>query len=189
MGANKFIMIVGPMFSGKSSELFRLIERAQYAQKRILVIKPKKDTRVEDVISARIRNRIQKISAISVSSKKDLQKILDDDFPDVLVIDEVQFFGQWLIPYVRELLLQKREIKIIAAGLQLDAALRPFGIVPKLLCFATKIKICKAVCVKCGKPATLTQKNTPLKTQIQPGEKEYEARCFHCYTYPPLFKK
>jgi thymidine kinase len=43
-------LIVGPMFSGKTERLLVKLARAQYAKKRILVIKPAIDTRTDTFI-------------------------------------------------------------------------------------------------------------------------------------------
>ncbi|KAI6174748.1 Thymidine kinase, cytosolic [Aphelenchoides fujianensis] len=43
-------LIVGPMFSGKTTELLRLCRRHTLAKRKVVVVKYKKDTRYEDVM-------------------------------------------------------------------------------------------------------------------------------------------
>ena len=46
-------VIVGPMFSGKTERLIARLHRAQYARKRVRILKPAHDTRTQGMIAAR----------------------------------------------------------------------------------------------------------------------------------------
>ena len=46
-------VIAGPMFSGKTEELIRILRRCQIAGKKILVLKPLLDTRTSEEIASR----------------------------------------------------------------------------------------------------------------------------------------
>src|SRR5204863_5151690 len=49
-------VIVGPMFSGKTERLIARLHRAQYARKRVRILKPAHDTRTQGSIAARSVN-------------------------------------------------------------------------------------------------------------------------------------
>ncbi|MEC7927248.1 MAG: thymidine kinase, partial [Candidatus Neomarinimicrobiota bacterium] len=61
----------------------------------------------------------------------------------------------------------------------------PFGPMPALMCEADYLDKLRAICVRCGKPASYTQRKTEETEQIIVGETDiYEARCRTCYVSP-----
>merc|ERR1712004_277782 len=80
-------LILGPMFSGKSTELIRRLKRLQIANYHCLIVKYSKDTRY-DQESIATHDR-QTLKAVSVAKLNDLKVNLDDF--DVIGIDEGQF--------------------------------------------------------------------------------------------------
>ena len=97
-------LILGPMFSGKSSELLRKVRRFEIAKKRSLVINYTHDNRYssEEVMSTHDKYWIHScrltFKAVKCSSISEVDKIYSSY--DVIAIDEGQFF-----PDVRHLLL------------------------------------------------------------------------------------
>ena len=79
----------------------------------------------------------------------------------------------------------------MAAGLDLDFRGEPFGVMPSLMTYAEFVTKLTAVCMRCGAPATRTQRlvdGHPARYDdpiIQVGASEsYEARCRHCHEVP-----
>ncbi len=191
----QLIVIAGPMFSGKTEELIRLLHRSNHANKRISVIKPKIDVRSkEEIVSRRTSGGQEKDfapagswNAVSIDSSAELAEILEREQPEVLGVDEAQFFDPWLIDSLRELLYQYREkdFNILVAGLDMDAWGRPFGIMPQLMAIADEVQKETAICFNCGKEAMLTQKLVASNQQVEVGDSEtYQARCRKCHTVP-----
>jgi len=191
------------MFSAKTERLIAELKRATYAGKRILVIKPSRDTRTEDFIASRRMHSDGSTSitdsfpAIVVHSEAQLQELIDEDGFDVLAIDEAQFFPLdadkpdmlgWLGRAVRNLLRQEREesLRILVAGLDTDFAEEPFGPMPGLLALADTIEKLKAVCMVCGSYyAHLSQRLSGEGAQVAVGDAElYQARCRACFQPP-----
>ena len=85
-------VITGPMFSGKTEELLRRMRRATLAKQTVCLIKPARDDRhgTTDVVSHDLRRQ----PAIAVERSEDIERHLNnlDRMPDVVVVDEVQFF-------------------------------------------------------------------------------------------------
>jgi thymidine kinase len=84
--------------------------------------------------------------------------------------------------------LADRGIRVILAGLDQDFRGKPFGPTPVLLAVAEYVTKLQAICVKCGAPASRTQRlidGLPAADDepvIQVGALEqYEARCRHCH--------
>ncbi len=172
-------VICGPMFSGKTSELIRRVERAQIAKQRVQIFKPAIDVRYdkEDVVSHTSRS----LKAEPVESAVDILLKLKDS-TRVVAIDEVQFFDDAIVTIVMK--LAARGYRIICAGLDLDYRARPFGPMPTLLALADEVVKIHAICTVCGAPATRTQRLSTAKAQVLLGETDaYEARCRGHYQY------
>ena len=198
----KLEVITGPMFSGKSEELIRRLKRATYAEQNVLVVKPKIDTRTAKKIAARRKKdkkenefeEFESFPAHEVSSEKEFIDLVSSHGPDVLAIDEAQFFTKTM-PTLPELigeLLDKYEnsnMTILVSGLDLDAWKRPFGIMPEIITMADPNCVLRlsAICFRCKKrPANLTYKRGgSSQKQIEIGDSEmYEARCWFCHKLP-----
>ncbi len=170
-------VICGSMFSGKTEELIRRVHRAEYAQQNIQVFKPKIDNRYDEkhIVS---HNWLKAPSEIIEKAIE----ILDHLKPDtqVVVIDEVQFFGMEIIEVCNHLANMGK--RVIVAGLDQDYTGKPFGPMPALLAVAEYIDKLSAICVKCGNPANRTQRLTRVKDTIVVGATDiYEARCRNCH--------
>lgn len=180
-------LICGSMFSGKTEELLRRIRRAQIARKQIQVFKPVIDHRygTERVAS---HNGIAWEGVEAVESADELLALVRPD-TEVVAIDEVQFFD-WRIAEVCEDLADSGR-RVIAAGLDQDFRGEPFGPMPLLMALAENVEKLTAICVKCGAPATRTQRlinGVPARYDdpviLVGGSESYEARCRACHEVP-----
>jgi len=177
--------IFGCMYAGKSEELIRKIRRAEIAQKKAIIFKPKIDNRYDenDVVS----HSGLKAEAVPIYSEKQILSIYKNFGPfDIVAIDEAQFFDEDLFEII-DILLEK-EVTVIATGLNQDFRGQGFGIMPELIARADKTIHLTAVCQVCGEEATKTQRllnNKPApfdsETVIVGGKEQYEARCKNCY--------
>jgi len=179
-------LICGSMFSGKTEELIRRVRRAQIARQQVQVFKPSLDARyaVEHVAS---HNGLR-AEAVPVDTSADIAALIRPD-TTVVAIDEAQFFDASLVLLCEE--LADRGLRVIVAGLDMDFRGEPFGPVPELLARAEEVTKLRAICVRCGAPASRTQRlidgqpaayDDPV---ILVGAAEaYEARCRHCHEVP-----
>ncbi|MGC8837677.1 MAG: thymidine kinase [Anaerolineae bacterium] len=179
-------VICGSMFSGKTEELIRRVRRAQIARQKVQVFKPSIDNRygMERVSS----HNGMHWDAIPVDRAERILELVEDD-TDVVAIDEAQFFN-WEIAQVCEALAD-RGVRVIVAGLDMDFRGEPFGPMPLLMAQAEKVDKLQAICVRCGRPASRTQRlinGRPASVDdpvILVGASEvYEARCRHCHEVP-----
>eukprot|EP00116_Pleurobrachia_bachei_P015195 sb/3475457/ len=93
--AGQIQLIIGPMFSGKTTELIRRIQRYSIAQARCLLIKHSKDDRYdEDSVITHDKRTIVSNKYIDRTSTNDLKHLLENirvtDY-DCIGIDEGQF--------------------------------------------------------------------------------------------------
>jgi thymidine kinase len=179
-------VIVGSMFSGKSEELIRRVNRARIAKQKVQVFKHCIDDRyaIDHVVS----HNGTKTEAIKITKASDILKYLDDD-AFVITIDEVQFFDAEIVDVCVKLADQGK--RVIAAGLDQDFRGEPFGPTPELMAVAEFVDKMQAICMTCGNPATRTQRMINGKPAfyhdpvILVGATEsYEARCRKCHEVP-----
>ena len=169
-------VVCGSMFSGKTEELLRRINRVRIAKLSYKVFKPKQDVRYDE--TAVVSHNANSIDSIPVKKSADI--LLLAGHAQVIGIDEAQFFDDKL-PEVCNILANKG-IRVIIAGLDMDFKGRPFGPMPALMAIAESVTKVHAVCVRCGNPALYSYRLVPGKNRILLGEKEsYEPRCRICY--------
>jgi len=141
---SKLELIIGPMFSGKSTEIIKRVRLNKIINKKILIIKPKIDNRY-------IENKITSHDLESVECKiiNNLNEISDEEIKniDVLIIDEGQFFNdlydninKWLNNY---------PINIIVAGLDGDFQRKPIGQILNLIPLSDKCIKLNSICNIC----------------------------------------
>jgi len=177
-------VICGGMYSGKSSELIRRINRAKYAKKEVMLFKPTLDGRYHSMNV--VAHDSRQHEAIAVSGIADILPLLTETV-DIVAIDEVQFFApDATIEIVHKLLALGK--KVIIAGLDMDFAGRPFGAMPYFLSIANEVDKLRAICIRCGSKGYISQRlvdGRPASIrdpQIQVGGVEsYEARCRQCW--------
>ena len=176
-------VVCGPMFAGKSEELIRRVRRLDYAKKKYLVFKPSIDNRYSETeVVSHIKN---KIKSISISRSKEILKYVKTDTYAV-IIDEVQFLDDEVVDICE--LLANRGIRVIVGGLDTDFRGEAFPITSTLMAKAEDVTKLTAICVKCGAPATRTQRivngvpasyNEPIV--VVGASEQYEPRCRHCH--------
>jgi thymidine kinase len=170
-------VIVGSMFSGKSEELIRRLNRARIARQKVQVFKPAIDARysVQEIAS----HSGHKHDSMPVTTAAEMLKAIEPD-TEVVGIDEGQFFDMALVDAVNQLAGQGK--RVIVAGLDQDYTGRPFEPMPQLLCVAEFITKTHAICVKCGSTANYSQRTVESEARVEVGASDkYEARCRRCF--------
>lgn len=169
-------VICGSMFSGKTEELIRRIRRAEIAKMNTIIFKPNIDNRYSS--NHIVSHNQSKMESILV---EDINEILENSAEmDVIGIDEAQFFSNELIPVCKK--LAKDNKRVVVAGLDTDFKGIPFGPMPALMCESDFLDKLRAICVKCGNPASFSQRITKDSKQVLIGETDvYEARCRNCF--------
>ncbi len=184
-------VIAGCMFSGKTEELIRRLERVRIARGQLLLFKPTIDDRYSRnaIVTHYGREFDAQLLAPGLESLETLNEIVGVEalrISTVVAVDEGNFFSEKL-PELCEVLVALGK-RVIVAGLDLTFAAEPFGPMPTLMVLADQVTKLHAVCVKCGGVATRTQrlsngKPAPLSGPVIKigGIGSYEARCRACY--------
>lgn len=175
--------IIGPMFSGKTSETQRHARRAMYAKKRVLFIKLDRDKRYSD--DKVVTHDGLKQDALSCSRLKDaVRQSLDHD---MICIDEGQFFPE-LVEFCDLMANVGKEVCVSMLKATYERTFFPKGDHMRLICISSEVEHLKAVCLGCGSDAdnsalikhsdrSLTKSNGELIG----GSDTYRALCRKCY--------
>lgn len=170
-------VVCGSMFSGKTEELIRRLKRAEFANQRLLLFKPRIDNRYseEKVVS----HKGSDFDAVVINSSAEILKAWEGE--QVVAIDEAQFFDAGIVAAVTH--LAKNGVRVIVAGLDMDYQGMPFGPIPHLLAIAEYVTKVHAICVDCGSLAQFSYRTTTEKEQVLVGAVEkYKPLCRSCYT-------
>ena len=172
-------VIIGSMFSGKSSELIRRCSTYESIKKQVVIINHQIDKRCKD-------DEVQTHSKTTHKAIK-TNRLLDLEFeeiPDVIGIDEAQFFED-LYEFVVK--MEKNDVKIIIAGLDGDFRRNTFGEILKCIPLADSVTKLHAMCSLCcdGTKASFTRRRCESDSIIKVGaEEEYLAVCRKHYFSP-----
>ena len=164
------------MFSGKTEELIRRLNRARIAKLSVRIAKPAIDTRydAEHIVS----HSAQTIESVPVQKASDILALAGD--AEVVGIDEAQFFDSDITTVCQTLANQGK--RVVVAGLDMDFAGQPFGCMPQLMAIAEYVTKVHAICVVCGDIAQHSYRLVPSQERVLLGETDsYEARCRRCF--------
>jgi thymidine kinase len=166
-------VILGPMFSGKSSELIRRVRICKSINRKNLVIKPKIDNRYES-------NKVCSHDKVSEDclvlkdlselflNKSNLDSLIESS---IVFIEEGQFFKD-LVDYVLKL-VEEFNKDVVIIGLDGDYNRKPFGEILNLIPYANKIVKLNSMCKVCNDgtlaPFTFLKNNNIIKNQILVG--------------------
>jgi len=153
---NKIYYIHGTMFSGKSLDLISTYTTYKFHGKRILVLKPAKDTRDKGVIKSRMSSieiECDTFTDEHTLSEKVHIYMLENNFkqPDVILIDEVQFATE---KQIKELVELSSICPIMCYGLKTTYTGDLFPSITKLMAIAEDVREVKTTCYCCNKKAT-----------------------------------
>ena len=176
-------VICGSMFSGKTEELIRRLNRVKIAEQEVRVFKPAVDQRYHQdrVVSHDERD-------FHAEPIEDVKRIREKAAEaEVVGLDEAQFFSDEIVKICEQMALDGK--RIIIAGLDMDYKGVPFGPMSELMAVAEYVTKVHAICSHCGSLATHSYRIVPDNNQVLVGEKEaYEARCRVCYEMGNILK-
>ena len=168
-------IIMGNMFSGKTSELIRRLKRYRIIGKKIVVINSSKDTRSpEEMLKTHDGIEFPCIKVEHISHCIVKQTFCD---ADIVAVDEAQFFPD-LKQFVEMCLFLDKSV--ILAGLDGDYKQRKFGELIDCIPMASDVMKLSALCMDCknGTPGPFTKRIIESDDlEIVGGKDVYKAVC------------
>ena len=179
----KLELIIGNMFSGKTSEFIRRINKLKSINTKILVINYISDNRYST--NSVVSHDNLKINCLKLEKLSNITDNIIQQY-DSFFIDEGQFFGDLYTCVVN--LVENHHKHVVVSGLDGDNFRNPFGDMIKLIPLCDTVDKLTAYCSKCnnGTQAPFTKKKIilsekPNKNVIDiGGTDKYIAVCrFH----------
>ncbi len=175
-------LILGPMFSGKSTLLQKYIRQFKMLDQSVLVIKPDIDNRYSQ--HEICTHDLVKEKCVIVPTDGLVSFCESEEFQQsqIIMIDEGQFFKD-LYQVIKEKCIPSKK-RVYIASLNGDSERRLFGETHLLLPLCTHMDWLHALCIRCkdGTPAVYSKRMSESTNQINVGaSNEYEALCFEHY--------
>lgn len=178
-------LILGPMFSGKTTQIIQIYNNYTYIGKKVAVINFAEDTRYHDtMLSTHDRKMIPCILSDNIidnwtnPANKDYTEI---NAADVILINEGQFF-KGLKEIVLNMVEQQNKIVYIC-GLDGDFKREKFGQMLELIPYCDKVSKLTSLCSQCrnGKKALFSSRVSNETEQVVIGSDNYKPLCRTCY--------
>lgn len=167
-------LICGPMFSGKTTELLRRLERADLAGKKPILLRPKTDTR------GFLTHTLSEVSWLKTKFVEDLRDV-NATFYDTVGIDEGQFhhgLKEFCVKWGRDYR------NIVISALHATSECEMFESIIDIIPYCDKIIKLNAVCMSCGSDNgnyTHYKAGNKIDKVAVGGTEEYTSLCRNCY--------
>ena len=188
-------LILGPMFSGKTSRIVEIYKQCKFCNISVVVINHTIDNRYdEDLLSTHDKvkipcmktERLLDLWAESIDLEDDIEIIPRSKdkckirISEVILINEGQFFSD-LYEVVVEMLSSKKKIYI--CGLDGDFERKKFGTILDLIPLCDKVTKLTSLCSQCkdGTPGIFSMRLTSETEQTVVGSDNYIPVCRKCY--------
>ena len=177
-------LIIGPMYSGKSTELIRRLNIFAEMGLKVLYVNSNIDNRTDDSFSTHspIIKSIGKIDAIKVDNLDDIKY----NQHQIIGIDEAQFFGNLKSKIMT--LVETDKKKVVVTGLNGDYRRQPFGEINDLIPLCDNVTKLNPFCKICMDNhsrvtnALFTKRVTCETDVVLVGSKDmYIPACRSCY--------
>jgi thymidine kinase len=174
-------LILGPMFSGKTSTLKKIYDQCNYCNIPIMVINYEADNRYCDAsfMSTHDRVMIPCIKGVSISEilEKNKEKV---DESEVILINEGQFFEDI---HVVIHLVENLHKRVYICGLDGDFKKNKIGSLLDLIPHCDNVYKLKSLCSECrdGKSGLFSYRITDETQQVVIGVENYKPVCRACF--------
>jgi len=172
-------LILGPMFSGKTTELIRIYNKYTACGIKCLMINHGSDTRYsnEGHVTSHSKGQIKSLNLIKLNQIDEFSLVNYD----VILINEGQFFSD--LYDIVKMLVDTAKKHVFVCGLDGDFKREKFGQMLDLIPLCDNVVKLKAVCQECKKSdAIYTYRKTNDTQQTIVAEKDmYSALCRNCY--------
>ena len=166
-------LIIGCMFSGKTTELLRITKRLSSINQNVLLINYYEDKRYSETEMATHDKTTYPCIFV-----QDLEKVNYDDY-SVICINEAQFFTG-LTTFCKKALACKKTLYV--CGLDGDFKREVFGDILKLIPMSDRVEKLTAICAGCKeKPGIFSKRITRNMEQKDIGSDSYIPLCRRCF--------
>jgi thymidine kinase len=182
MSSSYLEIILGPMFSGKTSRLVEIYKKNVYCNIEVIVINHMYDNRYDNEREENMLYTHDLIKIPCIKVNKLIEYWNDEKIKkaDVILINEGQFFED-LYDTVNIMLNNNKKVYI--AGLDGDYRCKKFGQILDLIPMCDKVEKLNSLCSICknGNPGIFSLRITNEREQKVIGYSNYISVCRKCY--------
>lgn len=174
-------VVCGPMFSGKSSYIYTIVNRFASIGVNTLVIKPSSDTRYSTEPEVVTHDGVKFGCLSTCGHLMDISNEITKK-PKVIIIEEAQFFDD-LVLFVK-CMVELYGKNVVVVGLDGDSNRKPFGQVLDCIPLADKVTRLTSMCAGCadGTPGLFSFRKVHIGGQVLVGGADsYAPYCRSCY--------
>ena len=174
-------IILGPMWSGKTSALLKIYRQYSFCKSRVCVINYKADDRYsETMLSTHDKEMIPCVMGFSMEEIMKTHRS-DIENSDVILINEGQFFSD-IVPFTINMVEEEGK-KVYICGLDGDFQRNKIGNLLDLIPMCDKMSKLHSLCSMCknGTLAPFTFRSTCETEQVLIGNDIYMPLCRSCY--------
>jgi thymidine kinase len=164
--SGKLDIIIGCMFSGKSTELQKRIKKARLIYDNILVINHILDDRYSE--SSVCTHDHNKMNAIALDLLVPLTTTLSYKNVKSIFIDEGQFFPD-LLDFI-QISVERDNKYVVVCGLDTDFKRQPFGQMISIIRLCDSIIKLKALCLMCRNGTNALFSHRKIEDNLDKGE-------------------
>ena len=174
-------IILGPMYSGKTSRLVEIYKQCKLCNIPVAVINHSIDTRYDSGDLLSTHDKI-KIPCIKTTNLFDIYENEDVYLSKVILINEGQFFPD-LYHFVKDMISNINKKKVYICGLDGDFKRQKFGEILDLIPLCDKVTKLTSICSLCknGNPGIFSKRISDEKEQTLVGSDNYIPVCRICY--------
>ena len=174
-------IILGPMWSGKTSALLKIYRQYSFCKSRVCVINYKADDRYsETMLSTHDKEMIPCVMGFSMEEIMKTHKS-EIENSDVILVNEGQFFSD-IVPFTINMVEEEGK-KVYICGLDGDFQRNKIGNLLDLIPMCDKMSKLHSLCSMCknGTLAPFTFRSTCETEQVLIGNDIYMPLCRSCY--------
>lgn len=175
-GIGRLEMIIGCMFSGKSSELIRRIRQHRILGSSMLLVHHRNDSRYDS--SSIVSHDLVKEHSHSYTRLRDVCMHPQYERAKVVFIEEAQFFEDLYAVVTQMVEVDGKQV--VLSGLDGDYQRQPFEQITRLIPFAESVLKCSALCSICkdGTPGVFSRRlAASTERELVGGINEYIPVC------------
>lgn len=180
MSKNAYLeIIVGPMFSGKTTRLVDIYDACLIEGKSVFVINYSADIRYSNnMLSTHDKRMIPCLFSQTLNELWNIHIISDIHTADVILINEGQFFED--LYEVVTTMVEKYNKKVYVCGLDGDFRQKKFGQILDLIPVCDKVTKLASSCHLCNDAAIYSHRITSEESQVVIGSSNYIPLCRKC---------
>lgn len=181
VGLGRLDVITGCMFSGKTSNLISVLQRASLARHRVVLFKPIVDKRhpPERAVS---HDGTFSFDCVAIERSREMLSYVENSKPHTIGIDEAQFFDGEVVQDIVEIM--ERGVNVVISTLDQDSSEGLWEETVALFGLADGLRKLTAICSVCGNEANKTYRKAKSVSKVLIGGADvYEPRCHECFPH------